>query len=71
MRVNAASSLVQEALGLLQKSQGTQKVAARLNARLQEHFKACTSEWSNDNPASFRTVMQKNYAQVLTQVNQA
>ena len=67
-RVNAASSLVREALVLLQKSQGTQKIVSRLDARLQQHLKAFANDWLSDDPLSFQTEMQKNYDQILAQV---
>ena len=53
--VNAASSLVREALVLLQKSQGTQKIVSRLDARLQQHLKAFANDWLSDDPLSFQT----------------
>ena len=67
-RVNAASSLVREALVLLQKSQGTQKIVSRLDARLHQHLKAFANDWLSDDPLSFQTEMQKNYDQILAQV---
>ena len=67
-RVTAAGSLVQEALALLQKSQGTQKTVSRLSARLKQQLKACETDWSNDDSSSFRTSMQKNYEDILAKV---